>query len=136
MKKVILPSATLLVGFGIGYLLAQPLPPSGGGKYSDAPNGTWKGSAESLYETKLLQGSREFYSFSIETSGRSPTTLREVQIDAPKESEVEWREEGEIRWATNSAAVTFVHSNASWELELKLKLQPNSSTPSMPGNAP
>jgi hypothetical protein len=122
VKPLLFPAAALVLGFCVGYIVAQPLPPSGTGQYQNSPDGNWTASAKSLSEIRILERSSEFYSFSLVAPGRSSKNAREIRIEAPQETEVDWREEGEIRWNTNSTAVSFIHSNATWELDLKLKL--------------
>src|SRR5687768_9131843 len=101
-KAVLLLTATLVVGFGLGYVVAKPFPPSGTGQYKDAPNGALTAWAFSMSEDRLLDGRRDFYSFSLTTPGRSSSATREIRIEAPSEADMDWREEGKILWDTNS----------------------------------
>ncbi len=72
-----------------------------------------------MSEVRLLEGNRDFYKFSLRTTGRSSIEAREIRIEAPSEAKIDWYHEGEILWNTNSTAVSFIQSNATWELDSK-----------------
>ena len=116
----------LLVGciaaVAIGYLLAQPLPGSGGGQYRESPDKKWIAHASTLSEMRIFRTERPYYEFTIQTPPPSPRTIRKIRVDAHTEPLIDWREEGEIRWATNSSEVTYMHAGSNMTFEITLKM--------------
>jgi hypothetical protein len=115
-----------LAGGGIGFLLQVPLQQGGGSQYQESPDKKWMAFASTLEEGSILGPHHTYYEFRIEkqTPAPSPYIIRKMRIDDTAERPIDWREEGNIVWTTNSSAVTFKSDVSETSLEITLKIEP------------
>jgi hypothetical protein len=113
-----------LLGGGIGYLLRVPWPASGGGQYRESPDGKWQALANTLDDGSVLGPHRRYYEFVIRTPPPASRTVRRMRIEDGTKPPIDWREEGNILWATNSSAVTFKCDARKTSLEITLRIEP------------
>ncbi len=121
IKQAILYISLVSVGIGIGYLHNIPIGVGGGGKIVRSPNGKWRAMASTVSNKTLFGDEHRYYELSIDTVPPDPMIFRMVTIDAPNDHVMRWRQDGNIKWETDSSAVTFHQDGISMDLLIKLK---------------
>jgi hypothetical protein len=113
-----------LLGVGVGCLLSVPGPASGGGRSQNSPDGKWAAFANTLDAGSVLGPHHTYSEFMIQTPPPSPRTVRSMSIEDSVAPPIDWREEGNILWASNSSSVTFKSDARQTSLEITLKMLP------------
>jgi hypothetical protein len=68
---------------------------------------------------------RTYSEFKIETGSPDPRVIRRVRIeDSAQIPSIDWREDGQVKWATNNSAVTFSYDGPQTSFQMTLKIQP------------
>lgn len=110
----------MVLGIGTaGYLVGRPFPGGGGGQERRSPDGKWVAYAQSLSEWSVIGGTREYSELRVD-DGRGGGTVRRMLIEDTAVPGIDWRLEGEVFWARNSASVTFKCVTGKANLEVTL----------------
>ena len=121
---LLLFSVGLLAGIGVGHLLSLQCVPSGSGQYKRSLDEKWVAFANTLEDGSVLGAHRTYCEFMIQTVPPNPRTVRRVTMEDTAVPPIDWREEGNISWASNSSAVTFTCDARQTRLEVTLKIEP------------
>ena len=116
-----------LLGVGCGYLLGLPIRvPASGGPIEPSPNDKLSATAFSWQDSHFLgYNDRTYSEFKIETGSPDPRVIRRVRIeDSAQIPSIDWREDGQVKWATNNSAVTFSYDGPQTSFQMTLKIQP------------
>ena len=86
-----------------------------GGRSSNSPDGRFRAYADTHQEERFCGGQHNFYEFKIESRGRY---IRRSTVEEP-EHMADWRN-GQIQWAKDSSAVSFLLPDQNWQLVLNV----------------
>ena len=113
-------SLLLVAGAWIGFTLAQPSEPVGGGQSRPSPDGRWVAHARTMSQGSVLAGPRRFSELRIDTAGSGPRVVRRMVIEDTAEPAMDWKIEGDLFWSKNSSSVTFKCVTGKANLEVTL----------------
>jgi hypothetical protein len=113
-------SATLIAGLlllGVLFRFAQVAVQSySGGRATNSPDQKFLAVAEDFYKKKFWGGTHDYYEFTINTPGGE--RVQHILMDEPPQGMIDWREDGEIQWASNSASVTYIFKGGRMTLDV------------------
>lgn len=90
---------------------AVQIAPTGGGRDAASPDKKYLASASGLYSKKFWGGTHNYYEFTIKTIGGA--RVQHIVMDEPPQGMIDWREDGSIQWASNSASVIYTFKGAN-----------------------
>ncbi|HEX7861327.1 MAG TPA: hypothetical protein VF773_13425 [Verrucomicrobiae bacterium] len=107
-------------GGTVVYALQKPSTKAAGGQSRPSPDRQWVAHATTVEESAPIGKRRRFSELRIDSAGPSPKTVRRMVIEDTAEPAMDWRIEGEVFWAKNSASVTFKCVTGKANLEMTL----------------
>lgn len=112
-----------LFGIAIGYVLRTPIPQGGAGRDQESPDKKWRASAATMEVGTIYGTTHTYYEFVVQPATPARNGVRNLKIEDNMERPIDWREEGSIKWETNSSAVTFQCDANERSLQVTLKTE-------------
>ena len=81
----------------------------------ESPDKKYVADAFDITDCYFFSGEKSYYEFTVKSAGKR---LRHVVFDIPGKTGISWREEGIIRWATNTSSVTFTFKGSQLTLSV------------------
>ncbi len=89
----------------------------GGGRGVESPNKRFLAEASEFTGKKFWGGTYDYYEFTVQTEGGQ--RIQHVLMDVPPQGMIDWREEGSIQWAPDSASITYSFKGGQLTLSVK-----------------